>query len=73
MYNDDFWCGAFEQIENFPLCGYGTGDTHRSRAAYEGKLPVDFPHVPSTAQDVIAQKQTEIDTINGAVSKLGKI
>lgn len=38
----------------------------------KGKFPPDFPHVPSTAQDVIAKKQTEIDTINGAVSRLGR-
>lgn len=38
----------------------------------KGKFPPEFPHVPSTAQDVIAKRRTEIDTLNGAVCRLGK-
>lgn len=38
----------------------------------KGKFPPEFPHVPSTAQDVIAKRRTEIDTLNGAVCRLGR-
>ena len=37
-----------------------------------GKFPPEFPHITSTAQDVFAKRKTEIDTINGSVSALGR-
>ena len=37
-----------------------------------GKFPKEAQHVPSTAQDIINKKQTEIETINGAVCALGR-
>lgn len=73
MYNDDNGAELSELIEQeirdvAAAQGIEIGPTPRMK----GKLPPDFPHFPSTTQDVIAQKQTEIDTINGAVSAIGK-
>ncbi len=73
LYNDDNGAELSELIEAEVRAvakaqGIEVGPTPRMK----GKLPPDFPHVPSTAQDVIAKKQTEIDTINGAVSRLGR-
>lgn len=73
LYNDDNGAELSELIEKeiravAAAQGIEIGPTPRMK----GKLPVDFPHIPSTAQDVIAQKRTEIDTINGAVSRLGR-
>ena len=73
MYNYDFGAELSEQIEKeVRAVAMAQGIHIDPTPRMKGKLPVDFPHMPSTAQDVIAQKQTEIDTINGAVSKLGK-
>ena len=73
LYNDDNGAELSELIEKEVRAvaaaqGIVVGPTPRMK----GKLPPDFPHVPSTAQDVLAKKQTEIDTINGAVSRLGR-
>lgn len=73
LYNDDNGAELSELIEKEVRAvaeaqGIHVGPTPRMK----GKLPIDFPHMPSTAQDVIARKQTEIDTINGAVSRLGR-
>ena len=73
LYNDDNGAELSELIEKEVRAvaaaqGIQIGPTPRMK----GKLPPDFPHVPSTAQDVLAKKQTEIDTINGAVSRLGR-
>ncbi len=73
LYNDDNGAELSELVEKEVRAvaeaqGIHVGPTPRMK----GKLPPDFPHVPSTAQDVIAKKQTEIDTINGAVSRLGR-
>lgn len=73
IYNDDNGAGLADKIEEeiralAKAQGIEIAPTHPNK----GKLPPDFPHMASTAQDVVAKKQTEIDTINGAVSMLGR-
>ena len=73
LYNDDNGAELSDLIEKEVRAvaaaqGIVIGPTHSNK----GKLPPDFPHFPSTTQDILAKKQTEIDTINGAVSRIGR-
>ena len=73
LYNNDDGVELSERIEEeVRAVAKAQGIDIPSTPSMKGKFPPEFPHVPSTAQDVIAKRQTEIDTLNGAVVRLGE-
>ena len=73
LYNNDSGAQLADLIEKeVRAVALAQGIEIPPTPALKGKFPPEFPHVPSTAQDVFAKKRTEIDTLNGAVCRLGK-
>lgn len=73
LYNHDDGAELSELIEaEVRAVAKAQGITIPETPRLKRKFPPEFPHIPSTAQDVIAKRKTEIDTLNGAVCRLGK-
>lgn len=73
LYNNDDGVELSERIEEeVRAVAKAQGIDIPATPSMKGKFPPEFPHVPSTAQDIIARRQTEIDTLNGAVVRLGE-
>ncbi len=73
LYNNDSGAELSELIEKeVREVALAQGIVIPPTPALKGKFPPEFPHVPSTAQDVFAKRRTEIDTLNGAVCRLGR-
>ncbi|MDO4548091.1 MAG: 2-dehydropantoate 2-reductase, partial [Clostridia bacterium] len=73
LYNHDDGAELSEMIEKeIREVAAAQGITIPETPRLKGKFPPEFPHIPSTAQDVIAKRRTEIDTLNGAVCRLGR-
>lgn len=73
LYNNDSGAELSELVEKeVREVALAQGIEIPPTPALKGKFPPEFPHVPSTAQDVFAKRRTEIDTLNGAVCRLGR-